>query len=94
MIDDRAPVGRVDVVLIDDGAVVCWLAHHEGRDALLGRRVRSNGDLGPVVELTPMSAGRDSGFAQLERTDDGLLLVWRDVEQRLRSKVVRIEAFD
>ncbi len=79
-VDKASPVGRVDVVAGDDGALVSWLAS-DGADALLCAQAWTPaGKAGPRQQLARVAMGRSSGFPRLRRVGDALLLVWLDVE--------------
>jgi hypothetical protein len=78
-IDTQRPEGRVDVALLDNGnAVVSWLrAHDEGELCL--RQVTATGKTGPIHVIAPIHNARSSGFPQLVRDADHLVLAWTDV---------------
>jgi hypothetical protein len=77
------PLGRVDVVLLADGAaVVSWLrpvveAGSEQAELCL-QRVATDGALGPVQVIARTGAGRHSGFPQMVSVDSGLIMAWTD----------------
>jgi len=79
-IDSDRPVGRVDVELIDnETAVVSWL--RTGNDRLgeiCLRLVHASGKLGPVQVIARTGASRMSGFPQMVRQGEGLVLAWTD----------------
>ncbi|HZW09212.1 MAG TPA: hypothetical protein VFF69_04850 [Phycisphaerales bacterium] len=86
---DTVPLGRVDVVLDGEEAVVCWLRDERHKGALLAQRVGPAGVVGEPVKVAPMEGSRQSGFPQMERLGDRLLIVWRDIEgERLRATEV------
>ncbi|MDH4047898.1 MAG: glycoside hydrolase [Gammaproteobacteria bacterium] len=89
-IDVGRPIGRVDVELLeDDVAVVSWLRmgdNDEGEICL--RQVNASGNRGPVRIIATTGANRMSGFPQMVRQRDGLILAWtdtRDPESRVVS---------
>jgi peroxiredoxin len=75
----RAPLGRVDVVLLDKDAIVSWIALEREDAALLARRAAPGGALGKEVTIAPTRAGRDSGFPRMERLGDTLVFAWTEV---------------
>jgi hypothetical protein len=90
--DKRAPLGRVDVSLLDSGdAIVSWLAATGDRAELLARRVTRGGQAGR--ELSVATLARDSGFPRMERVRDDLLFVWSDKADR-QLRLVRLAAED
>lgn len=78
-VDEGAPLGRVDMVRLDDGsALVAWM---EGGDpaVLMGRRVAADGGVGKPRPLGALSASRRSGFPRVVRLGrDQLLAAWTD----------------
>ncbi|MEO1595832.1 MAG: sialidase family protein [Pseudomonadota bacterium] len=90
IIDDDAPVGRVDVVLLDDGSVVTsWMAPSEGSaGAVMARLVRSDGTLTDPKIVAGATLARRAGFPQMLRYKSGLLFAWTDLtgdRQRVRA---------
>ncbi len=77
-LDTDQPLGRVDVVLMGDSAVVSWLDANPGR--ILARRVTPGGDLSPVVQVALTSPQRNAGFPRMIRHGKALLFAWTDVE--------------
>jgi len=79
-IDEGQPVGRVDVVILEDGgAVVSWLrtgADQQGQLAI--RRVAKTGKPGPVQVIAPTSTARPAGFPQMISNGDQLVFAWTD----------------
>lgn len=87
----RAPVGRVDAVLVQgDEAVVSWMATERERAHLLVRRAAADGRQGPELEVAALAAGRNGGVPRMERIDDDLLFAWTDASQGLRVARVAI----
>jgi hypothetical protein len=69
-VDDVAPIGRVSVVLLDDGAqLVSWVERPANDYVVLLRRVSSRGTLSVPAELVRQSA--DPGHPRLTRVKDG-----------------------
>jgi len=87
-----APLGRVDVVLLESGdAVVSWLDALPGR--LLFRRVSPGGDLGPVQTVADLSPERNAGFPKMVRSGGWLVFAWTDVHtNRIRSRRLPVPA--
>jgi len=78
IVDDARVSGRVDVVLMPDGAaMISWMGKTEddvGQVRL--RRVSSDGDLGPIHIVAEGPFTRNSGFPQMIRVDDRLVFAW------------------
>jgi hypothetical protein len=83
-VDEGAPLGRVDVVLLEDGsAVVVWLEAGEEDAALLARRVSPGGAegalVGPPVQLATTGAARASGFPRMAAgPGERILVAWAE----------------
>ena len=90
--DKRAPLGRVDLSLLDSGhAIVSWLAASGERAELLVRRVAPSGEAGRELGIATLA--RDAGFPRMERVRDDLLFVWSDKANR-QLRLVRLAADD
>lgn len=69
-VDDITPVGRVSVVLLDDGSqLVSWVERLDGDHVILLRRISPRGSLSVPVQLVRQSA--DPGHPRLTRLKDG-----------------------
>jgi len=79
-VDDGAPLGRVDVVMLpDQGALVVWLEAGADDATLLARRVWPDGRLAPIAELAGTSGARASGFPRMAASESGrILLAWTE----------------
>jgi hypothetical protein len=94
-VDDGAPAGRVDLVLLSDGsALVSWVERtgNGGAEVRL-RRVSADGDLLEGLSATASFSERAGGFPRLAQAGDGaIILAWTDGEGlRPRVRVTRIE---
>lgn len=75
----RVPIGRVEVVLDEDGsALVSWLASERETASLLVRRLTADRKLGEVLHVQNTRADRQSGFPRLERLGGSLFLAWTE----------------
>lgn len=87
-------LGRVDVVMLRDGAAVSWLRNgNRGNADLCLRAVSASGELRPVRVIAQTSAAPASGFPRMLREGDDLLLAWterNDAGSRVRSARVRL----
>lgn len=90
-LDGGRPIGRVDVVMLDDGsALVTWLEAGDGGTAIVSRRVTRDGAPGETVTLAATDAARASGFPRMARFGaDRLMLAWTDPagEGRVRAAI-------
>ncbi len=87
-VDGGDPLGRVDVVLLDDGAaLVIWL-ETEGDDAsVLLRRVARDGTMLLPVTVTRTSSARVSGFPRMVRSGKRLIFAWTDPRKPAQVRV-------
>jgi thiol-disulfide isomerase/thioredoxin len=92
----RQPVGRVDVTVHGDDAIVSWMAAERDEAALYARRVSPDGGLGEPFLVAPMRPERASGFPRMERAGDALAFVWTEIAagrpSRLRAAFVPASA--
>lgn len=78
-LDAGEPLGRVDVVWAERDAIASWVERDgdlPGGARLLARRVRTDGTLGPTIQLTNLAASHDSGFPELAVMSDNLWWTW------------------
>jgi peroxiredoxin len=91
----HVPLGRVDVVLEEDGsALVSWLASAREEASLLVRRVTADGRLGEVLHLEKTRADRQSGFPRMERLGNSLFVAYTEVGAPSHVRVVQLPAAD
>ena len=77
-VDHGSPLGRVDVVLLDQGtALVSWLEHDEGQARIVVRPVTASGAL-PSTVVARTSQARSSGFPRMARLGDEIILAWTE----------------
>ncbi len=79
VVDDDGPIGRVDVVLLDDGsALVSWMGRDAEGTALRLRRVYADGSAGAPVSVAALSRSRGTGMPRMAHADGRLYLAWVD----------------
>lgn len=97
-LDLGRPLGRTDVVLLDDGtALVTWLEEEGAGTAasIMSRRVASNGAMGEPLRLAGTESARASGFPRIARLGTAeLLLAWTDPRGQGRVRVAVFAAGD
>ncbi|MEO9485093.1 MAG: exo-alpha-sialidase [Ekhidna sp.] len=79
IIDNTSPIGRVDIVMINNQtAIVSWL---DGGDnpAIKYRTVNQNGSMSSVFLLAETSKERGSGFPQMEVHNGSLYFAWTEM---------------
>lgn len=94
-IDASGPLGRVDVVLDDNGdALVSWVAAREKSAAIRVVRVTPGGKVGSPVTVAPTETSRASGFPRLERAAGTLVVAWVEPAEpfRIRAATLRVAA--
>jgi hypothetical protein len=70
-------IGRVDVVLLEDGrAVVSWMQRSQDGAEIIARPYTNAGAAGDPVVVAATAVQRSSGFPQMVRAGDGLLFAW------------------
>ncbi len=79
-VDDGDPLGRADVVFLQQGeAVVVWMESGSGENAAIrARRVHADGGMEPSFTVAATSADRASGFPRLERLGNELYCAWTE----------------
>lgn len=92
-IDDTRALGRVDVLVDELGeSYVSWLRLGENNMAeLCVRSVDRNGKLGRIDVIAKIPATRPSGFPQMQRVGNQILLAWTEVtdgEFRIATNVI------
>lgn len=81
-IDDIAPLGRIGLVLRDNGsAVISWMTAADAvtkKSSLALRTLQADGTLGAIKRVIAISAGRDSGVPQMLADKTGIMLAWTE----------------
>ena len=93
IIDSTSPIGRVDVVLIDDNtAIVSWLDGGK-KPSIKYRMVNRNGSMSPETIVSETSEARSSGFPQMELINNMLYFAWTEVgdESAVRLAIQEIK---
>jgi hypothetical protein len=88
-IDDGKPIGRLDVLLLDEEtALVTWLEQTQAGGEIRARRVTRAGQAGPAIKIADSSTARAAGFARTARHERNVYFAW--TEQSADSKRLRI----
>jgi hypothetical protein len=89
VIDDGQPVGRLDVLMLEDGsALVSWIVHVGDGAEIRLRRVSTDGTAYPAQTVAPISPERASGFPRMTRDADHLYIAWTEVGHPSRVRMV------
>ncbi|MEO7966653.1 MAG: exo-alpha-sialidase, partial [Gemmatimonadaceae bacterium] len=90
-IDDGNPAGRVDVELVEGGAIVSWLERTTGTNAEVRvRRIHDDNSLGSMITVARSSGVRASGFPKMARRGSELIAVWTEPGDSAGVRVARI----
>ncbi len=88
MIDEKSPVGRVDMVMINNkSAYVSWLGKEGEKTVIKTCKVNLNGQVGTPVVIAETSDARASGFPQMELYNGQLYFAWTELKDDKSSKV-------
>lgn len=91
-IDEGAAVGRVDLVLLDDGsALVSWIEGIGNDAGVVARRISADGRTSAVQTVAPSSTARGAGFPRIARTGDQVFVAWTDVAAEKKVRIARID---
>jgi len=92
-IDSSGPLGRVDVVLDENGdALVAWVAAEGKAAAIRLARVTARGRMGAAVTIARTETSRASGFPRLERSGGTLVVVWVEPSEPFRIRAATLPA--
>ena len=76
-VSDGDPVGRVDVLMLDDGsALVSWIERTTAGAEVRVRRVYADGRRDAHVTVAPSGEARSSGFPQMVRSKKTVVFSW------------------
>lgn len=76
-VDSIAPLGRVDIELIDAStAIVSWLAKGDGKAFIKSQIINDQGIKRAPIIIAETSESRGSGFPQMVRLDDEIFFAW------------------
>ena len=92
-VDEGAPVGRVDVLMLSDGsALVSWLERTTKGGEVKVRLVKPDGSRGQAITVAESGVSRVSGFPQMARSGDEIVFAWTDpgTPSRVRTAVGRV----
>lgn len=79
IVDQSSPLGRVDVVLKSkDLAMVSWVSRTEGAAEINLAEVHKSGEI-KVQTVSLTSDSRASGFPQLTKLSNSLMMAWTDI---------------
>jgi hypothetical protein len=91
-VDGGNPLGRVDVVLLDDGdALVSWMERGEGTGADVRlRRVSAAGAADEPMVIAHSTGARSTGFPRMVAANGGVVVAWTGADAPARVRSARI----
>jgi hypothetical protein len=75
-VDEGRPLGRVDIELAGDGALVSWIESGQGQAEVRARRVPRRGGPERSWRVAESADARSSGFPRLLRVGNEVLFAW------------------
>ena len=93
VVDDGRPLGRVDAVLLDDGAaLISWLEVTGFGEELRVRHFLPDGKRGAMRALTSSNRGRTMGFPRMMRHDGTIVFGWNQTtgSPSVRTAVLKL----
>ena len=88
-IDEGRPLGRVDVLLLDENtSLVTWLEQTATGGEIRARKVSRSGQVEPAVKIADSSTARGAGFARIARLGTTIYVAW--TEQSATSRKIHI----
>ena len=88
VVDETSPLGRVDVILLDEEtAMVSWL-DNQGKPAIKYRTVKSDGTMNEPAIVSETSESRGSGFPQMTSLDGQVYFAWTSYEEGKGTEVM------
>ena len=93
-VDGGSPAGRVDVVLLPDGAALVTWVERVGGDiaAVRARRIGRDGSVGAPMTIASSSAARASGFPRATISGANVLFAWTVPGRPSAVRVARASA--
>ena len=86
---ENSPLGKVDIEFISETeAMISWLSTVDVKGKLLIRKIKTNGDIGPIKVVEEVSTERSTGFPQIEEFNDDVYISWTDNSES--GKKVRV----
>ncbi len=93
-VDSGQALGRVDVELLGDGAVITWLARATRGAEVLARKVSASGELGEIVTVASTGADRASGFPRIATYQGKVYVAWTESLSRQGPSRIRLARLD
>jgi hypothetical protein len=92
-VNDLDPLGRVDVVLLEDrSALVLWVEARGAEAAIVARRVSAHGARSAVLTVAETSPRRASGYPRMVHDERRVILAWTEAGNPSRVHVAEAMA--
>ncbi|HEX2832476.1 MAG TPA: sialidase family protein [Thermoanaerobaculia bacterium] len=92
VVDDGKPLGRVDVVLLDEHtALVSWLEQTADNAEIRARIITRAGKRGPSLRIADSGAARGTGFTRMARVGKDVWFTWTETKDG--GKRVRVARY-
>lgn len=93
VVDDGKPLGRVDVVLLDEHtALVSWLEQTASNAEIRARVITREGKRGDSIKIADSGTSRGTGFTRMARVGKDVWFTWTDsINNVKRVRVARFE---
>lgn len=94
IVDDGRPIGRVGIVMLEDGAaIVSWMENTEDGAEIRIRHVQSNGLKDEAITVAQSKTSRASGFPQIAKSGDQLYFAWTEAGETpvIRTAVAQLK---
>lgn len=95
-VDAHETQGRVDVLLLpDNSALVCWLTGNTEGGAIMVRRVKPDGTLGPASLIANTDISRSSGFPRMALLGNEVHFAWTEFGKpsKVRTAVADVSQY-
>lgn len=92
-VDEGRPVGRVDIVMLEDGsAMVAWIEQGDRGAEVLVRRIASDGTRGETVRVGDSATARSAGFPRMATAaDQRVHVAWTEPGDPARIRTAVLE---
>jgi hypothetical protein len=92
IITENAPLGRVDIKLLDaQTSVISWMETVEDKTVIYLQKIYVDGTKSEQIEVTETSENRSSGFPRLTIKDGDAYITWTDEVKPSQIKIARID---
>lgn len=95
IIDDGMPIGRVDIILLDQQtALVSWMMNQDEKTVINVRTVKKDGTLGKITTVAETNNSRGSGFPQMEKMGNQVYFAWTNLQEEGSSILMKTFSLD